>query len=111
MGACDHGCLVAKTGINRCVEIAKISMPCTPSYLITHRIANCLIRIEAVRQSVIHLTINLVILASNRELHANCIGYKVHSQKTCDTTLPAHFVCGLLLSRACLQLAPSGFGS
>lgn len=42
-------------------------MPFTPSFLITTRIANCLIRIEAARQAMIHLPINPAVLASLRE--------------------------------------------
>ena len=54
-------------GINRCRQIADNPMPFTPSFLITTRIANCLIRIEAARQAMIHLPINPAVLASLRE--------------------------------------------
>ncbi len=42
-------------------------MPFSPSFQITTRIANCLIRIEAARQVMIHLPINPAVLASLRE--------------------------------------------
>ena len=42
-------------------------MSFSPSYRITNRIANCLIRIEAARQAMIYLPINPAVLASLRE--------------------------------------------
>lgn len=42
-------------------------MPFTPTYLITTRIANCLMRIEAARQAMVHLPIAPSVLAGLRE--------------------------------------------
>lgn len=42
-------------------------MPFTPTFQITPRIANCLIRIEAAKVAMVHLPINPAVLASLRE--------------------------------------------